>query len=105
MSAPAIVRRLGSAAIGISVLLGIKFYDKSSTHDAMRAKLEILCEKDSKCLSAVGKNFDACFDKSYSMGNRHSAGSLKTDAFFACFNKRSGAQLFTANEVVQQQAL
>jgi hypothetical protein len=62
------------------VLVGVKFYNKTSAHDEVQARLIELCEGDAQCQSAVRTHYDACFDSAYKLGGRRSGSKLDVNA-------------------------
>jgi len=91
-------KRLAGALLGVVAILGMKFYNKASAHDDVKARLVALCEADAECVADVGKHYDACFDASYKMGGRRTASKLDVDALVACVNRSAGEPYFVVNE-------
>jgi hypothetical protein len=71
--------------------LGMKFYNKSTDSQELKARLVSLCAGDSRCVQSVDTNFDACFDQAYKLGGRRTASHLESDEFIACMNNRGAA--------------
>jgi hypothetical protein len=91
-------KRVIVGLLGAAALLGMKFYNKSADHTAVKARLVELCKGDSRCLQSVETNFEACFEQSYKMGGRRKAAQLDTDQFTSCLNSRSGRAYFSASK-------
>lgn len=89
------LRQFGGILIAIGVVVGLKFYNKSSDHDDIRAQLVVLCESDKDCTAAVDQHFDSCFDDNYSLGGKRRSGGLNQEAFLSCFNTKSGKVHFS----------
>ena len=79
-------------------VLGLKFYNKSGTHDEMKAKLVATCATDKACVAAVDQHFDTCFETAYDMGDRRHAASLDERGFLECFNQQAGVDHFTLGD-------
>lgn len=94
-------KRLAGALLGIVAILGMKFYNKASAHDDVKARLVALCEADAECVADVEKHYGACFDLSYKMGGRRQSSKLDVDALVKCVNTRSGVPYFAVNEEVK----
>lgn len=95
------MRRLKNYGLGLMVagaLIGFKFYNKSETHDSMKAGLIKSCAKDAACVAAVKKHFDTCFEQTYDLGGKHRAAGIKPEAFLGCFNAQAGVEHFTIGE-------
>ena len=90
-------RRLAGALLGVVAILGMKFYNKASAHDDVKARLVALCEADTECQADVQRHYDACFDASYRMGSRRQSSKLDVDALVQCVNTRSGVPYFVAD--------
>jgi len=94
-------KRLAGALLGIVAILGMKFYNKASAHDDVKARLVALCEADAECVADVEKHYGACFDSSYKMGGRRQSSKLDVEALVKCVNTRSGVPYFAVNEEVK----
>jgi hypothetical protein len=94
-------KRLAGALLGIVAILGMKFYNKASAHDDVKARLVALCEADAECVADVEKHYGACFDSSYRMGGRRQSSKLDVEALVKCVNTRSGVPYFAVNEEVK----
>jgi hypothetical protein len=92
------MRRLAGALVAVVAILGMKFYNKVSTHDDVQARLVELCAGDDACQAAVRQHYDACFDASYKPGGRHQASQLDTAALVECVNSRAGESYFGLNQ-------
>lgn len=82
----------------IAVTVGLKFYNKSSAHDEAKARLIEVCGGESACVQAVERNFDHCFDSSYSMGGRRTAAKFDLDELVKCLNDASGESYFALSD-------
>jgi len=91
-------RRLAGALLGVVVILGMKFYNKASAHDDVRARLLALCDADTECAGDVQRHYDACFASSYEMGGRRRSSKLDVDALVRCVNSRSGVPYFAVEK-------
>jgi hypothetical protein len=94
-------KRLAGALLGVVAVLGMKFYNKSSAHDDVKARLVALCEADAECVADVERHYDACFDSSYGMGGRRQSSKLDVEALVKCVNTRSGVPYFAVNQEVK----
>jgi hypothetical protein len=90
-------KRLAGALLGVVAILGMKFYNKASAHDDVKARLVVLCEADAECQADVEKHYDACFESSYKLGGRRQSSKLDVDALVKCVNDRSGVPYFAVN--------
>lgn len=88
-------KRILGALVGVAVLIGMKFYNKSSSHDEVRARLVELCAGDASCGRAVEQHFESCFDASYKLGGRRQSSHLEAEQLVSCINSRSGKEHFT----------
>ena len=91
-------KRVAGALLGVVALLGMKFYNKASAHDDVKARLVALCAADGECVADVEKHYDACFDSSYKMGGRRTSSKLDVDALVRCVNTRSGVPYFAVDQ-------
>ena len=82
----------------IAVTVGLKFYNKNSSHDEAKARLIEVCEGESGCVQAVERHFDQCFDSSYSMGGRRRAAKFDLDKLVKCLNDASGESYFALSD-------
>ena len=92
------MKKVAGALFGIVALVGMKFYNKASAHDDVRARLVQLCEGDNACQTAVSTHYEACFDSSYKMGGRRQSSKLDESALVNCVNSRAGEDYFTVDE-------
>ena len=88
--------RVAVAVLGVAILVGLKFYNKSSDGRAVKAKLVELCEGDVKCTQSVQAHFDSCFESAYKMGGRRRASHLEAEQLVECLNSRSGQPYFAS---------
>ena len=88
-----LVKKIGGGIVAAALILGLKFYNKSSSQDDMKAQLVKLCEGDSGCLANVNEHYTSCFDDNYRMKRRGSG--LNMSGFLSCFNQKSGKQYFS----------
>lgn len=91
-------KRVAVALLGVVAVLGMKFYNKASAHDDVKARLVALCEADEQCVADVGRHYEACFDSSYKMGGRRTSSRLDVDALVRCVNTRSGVPYFAVDK-------
>ena len=89
-----LIKKLGLGLAGVAVFIGIRFWNKSDNHDAIKEQLISTCAEDKSCTNAVEKHFDSCFESNYSLGGRRKSGSLNRDKFLSCFNQKAGQQFF-----------
>jgi hypothetical protein len=92
------MRRLAGAVVAVVAILGMKFYNKASTHDDVKARLVELCAGDDACQAAVRQHYEACFEASYKLGGRHQSSQLDTPALVKCVNSRAGEDYFGLND-------
>jgi hypothetical protein len=91
------MKRLAGLVVGVAVIASLRFYNKASAHDDVRARLIELCAGDAQCQGAVQAHYDGCFDSAYGGGSR-AASRLDASALVSCVNKRSGEEYFTVDE-------
>ena len=92
------MKRVAGVVVGVALILGLKFYNKNAAAHDVKARLVELCDKDSACVTAVDRNFDACFEEAYKMGGRRSSSRLDSDKLVQCVNSRSGEEYFTSSK-------
>ena len=92
------MRRLAGALVAIVAIAGMKFYNKTSTHNDVQARLIELCEGDGACQTAVHTHYEACFDAAYKMGGRREASQLDLNALVKCVNSRAGEEYFSVED-------
>lgn len=88
------LRKFGFALVGITIAVGLKFYNKSATAKDVKQDMLSVCSTDSGCQQAVNTHFQQCFDRSYSMGSRRRSSSLDSQKLSACINQNSGIAYF-----------
>ena len=93
-----ILKKFASFIFFLGLLLGWKFYVKSSNGDAYKEQLINICENDLKCAANVNRNFDFCYNYHYSIGTKRRAGRLDFEKFTNCMNQRSGHNYFAVQE-------
>jgi hypothetical protein len=91
-------RRLAGALLGVVAILGMKFYNRASAHDDVRARLVALCATDAECVADVRKHYDACFESAYKAGSGRTSYRLDVDGLVRCVNTRSGVPYFAVYE-------
>jgi hypothetical protein len=92
------MKRLAGALVAIVAVVGMKFYNKSSAHDGVQARLIELCEGDAACQTAVRTHYDGCFDASYKIGGRRQSSKLDLNTLVKCVNSRGGEDYFSVDE-------
>jgi hypothetical protein len=90
------MKRVAVGVLGVAILFGLKFFNRSSDGKAVKAQLIELCEGDVKCAQSVQAHFDACFDSAYKMGGRRRASHLEAEQLVECLNSRSGQPYFAS---------
>jgi hypothetical protein len=90
------MKRVGVGLLGIALLFGMKFFNKSSDSKAVRARLVELCEGDTRCVQSVQAHFESCFDAAYKLGGRRQASHLETNELVQCLNSRAGRSYFAS---------
>jgi hypothetical protein len=94
------LKRMGSkialGLVGVAVLFGFKFYQRSSSASETRAELVTICEGDAACKAAVEKHFETCHEQAYRLGGRRSSGGLNAKQLTACINTAAGEDYFAA---------
>jgi hypothetical protein len=88
------MQRLAVGLLVVAVVLGMKFYNKSSANKEVKAHLMTVCESDAGCRSAVEAHFEACFDSAYKMGGRRRSSRLESEQLVSCINSRAGKPYF-----------
>jgi hypothetical protein len=92
------MKRLAGLVVGVAVIASMKFYNKASAHDDVRARLIELCAGDAQCQGAVQTHYDGCFDSAYGVGGSRAASRLDASVLVSCVNKRAGEEYFTVDE-------
>jgi hypothetical protein len=90
------MNRVVVGLLGVALLFGVKFFNKSSDSRAIKARLVELCESDKRCVQSVEAHFEACFESSYKLGGRRKASHLEADELVQCLNRRSGQPYFAS---------
>ena len=90
------MNRVVVGLLGVTILFGMKFFNKSSDSKAVKAHVVSLCEGDTKCVQSVEVHFEACFDSSYKLGGRRKASHLEAGELVQCLNSRSGRSYFAS---------
>ena len=90
------MKRLAVGILGVAILFGVKFFNKSSDGKAVKAQLIALCEGDARCTQSVEAHFEACFDSAYKMGGRRRASQLEAGQLAQCLNSRAGKSYFAS---------
>jgi hypothetical protein len=90
------MNRVVVGLLGVALLFGVKFFNKSSDSRAVKARLLELCESDTRCVQSVEAHFDACFESSYKLGGRRKASHLEAGQMVQCLNSRSGQSYFAS---------
>ncbi len=86
MDSSALARKIGMGFAVVVVIFAFKMYNKSSSHDEIKAGLVSGCDEDAACIAAVEENFDRCYEEHYSLGSRRRSGGLDGAEFIKCFN-------------------
>jgi hypothetical protein len=92
------MRRFVTTLVAFGAVIGMKFYNKSSSHDDVRSHLVKLCEGNAGCEQAVATHFEACFDAAYHMGGRYQSSRLESAKLVQCINSKAGRSYFTYSE-------
>jgi hypothetical protein len=82
----------------IAVVVGLKFYNRSSSHDEAKARLLEVCEGDAGCIKAVEQHYERCFEASYKMGGRRQSSKFDLNKLVGCLNDASGETYFEVAE-------
>jgi hypothetical protein len=88
------MNRLLVGLLGVGLVLGLRFYDRSSASGEVKAHLVQLCRGDSGCLSAVEHQFDSCFEQSYKRGGHRQSSHLESGELVQCMNSRGRKTYF-----------
>jgi hypothetical protein len=89
------LKQFSGIILGAGLVIGLKLWNKASTHDDMKAALAQKCGGEAACTAAVDTYFDSCFDENYTVGGRRTEGGVNADGFLRCFNEKSGQSHFT----------
>jgi hypothetical protein len=92
------MNRVVAGLLGVALLFGLKFFNKSSDSKAVKARLVELCEADTRCLQSVEAHFEACFDSAYKMGGRRKSSHLEAEQLVQCMNARAGRSYFASSK-------
>ncbi len=92
-----VLMKFASFAVAITILLGMKFYNKSNTAKEIKQSMLAVCANDHQCSKAVNDYFSDCFNSSYNMGGRRRAASLDSEKLAACVNQNANAEYFVVN--------
>ena len=90
------MNRVVAGLLGVALLFGLKFFNKSSDSKAVKARLVELCEADKRCVQSVEAHFEACFDAAYKLGGKRKASHLEAGEMVQCLNSRSGHSYFAS---------
>jgi hypothetical protein len=90
------MKRAAIGILGVAILFGVKFFNKSSDGKAVKAQLVALCEGDAKCTQSVEAHFDACFDSAYKLGGRRRSSHVESGQLVECLNSRAGRPYFAS---------
>jgi hypothetical protein len=88
------MNRLLVGLLGVGLVLGLKYYNRTSAATDVKAHLVQLCEGESGCLSAVEHHFDSCFEQAYKMGGRRQASHLESGELVQCLNNKGSKSYF-----------
>jgi len=78
----------------LALFMGWQYYNKNKESKETRAEMIRMCDGDTRCISAVEKYEESCFDDHYHMGRRSQG--VKTDEFVACINQHAGEEFFVS---------
>jgi hypothetical protein len=92
-----IVKKIGGFVMALTLILGVKFYNRSSTAKEVKPSLLAICGNDNSCTNAVDTYFQSCFNSSYDLGGRHRSASFDAQQLASCINNNSGTEYFAAN--------
>ena len=81
----------------VLIVLGVKFWNKSSSYNDIKAQMFDFCEGAAQCETVLNKHFDSCFDNNYDMGSKSHSGGLNQSGFVQCINSHAGSDLLTLN--------
>lgn len=85
---------VGSIVIAVAAVAGLKVWNKSQAHAAIKSELVELCDGEGRCVAAVEQHFDECFEEAYDVGSRHRAAELDAWGLADCLNEEAGTPLF-----------
>lgn len=98
MSGNKILKNIAFGAVAVAVMVGFKFYNKSSAHDDYLKQTLEICGDDNDCQERISQSFEKCYDSSYDLGSKRRAGHLKTQEFVECINRNAGKSLLVVSE-------
>jgi hypothetical protein len=81
----------------IAIVIGAKFWHKSSSYNEAKAQMLEFCKGISKCKAVFTRNFNACFHSHYDMGSRKLSSGLNHEAFRQCINYMGSRELLVLN--------
>lgn len=90
------MKKVGIGLLGVALLFGMRFFNKSSDSKAVKARLVALCESDTRCVQSVDAHFESCFEAAYRLGGRRQSSHLETGALVQCLNSRAGQSYFAS---------
>ena len=90
------MNRVVVGLLGVALIFGLKFFNKSSDSKAVKARLVALCESDARCVQSVDAHFESCFESAYKLGGRRKASHLETNQLVECLNSRAGQSYFAS---------
>jgi hypothetical protein len=90
------MNRVVVGLLGVALLFGMKFFNKSSDSKAVKARLVALCESDTRCVQSVEAHFESCFESAYKLGGRRKSSKLETGELVQCLNGRAGESYFAS---------
>lgn len=90
------MKRVAVGLLGVALLFGMKFFNKSSDSRAVKARLVALCESDARCVQSVEAHFESCFEAAYKLGGRRKSSHLESGELVRCLNSRAGESYFAS---------
>ena len=78
----------------VGAFAGWQYYTKGKEQKETRAEMISMCGGEAKCVAAVEKYEEQCFNDHYHMGRRSQG--VKMDEFVTCVNQQAGEELFVA---------
>ena len=92
-----VLMKFAGFAVAVTIVLGMKFYNKSTTAKEVKQSMLAVCANDNQCSKAVNDYFPDCFNSSYKMGSRRRAASLDSQKLATCVNHNANAEYFVVN--------
>lgn len=92
-----VLTKFAGFAVAVTVVLGMKFYNKSAIAKEVKQSMLAVCATDNQCNQAVNDYFQDCFNSSYRMGSRRRAASLDNQKLAACVNQNANVEYFVVN--------